>query len=407
MPNDSINKRSLRRVLILADESADWKIGGLRQLDRLALSLNEYAETHDAEPIGVAVSWKNGWRTALPNDSRLGHLEISDRADEIIANEQGVDLVLTTRVFLHRNAIGELFNEVPSPTAPLTDWRAAAVEVQDNLERSGDDQPWRYIADSDAIPSCERQLLRGNGKSQDGLVSKYLNRPISRSLSRWLLKLPITPSAWSLLIFILPIIACFAFVQGTYLGFVIGAAIFQLYSILDGCDGEIARAKFMQTEFGRRLDSFCDLIGNVMLALCMGIGLARQHAAASSHEWLFIFEGIVAAVLTLTSEGIVFARRNRDEVMTPAPLRWNGVLYQRHHEFVERSGILLLGDEVARWLLLLTKRDMALLAFFGFALLGVPSISLHLLLTVSAASTALAGNAFLRQTAPAVAQEAS
>jgi len=111
--------------------------------------------------------------------------------------------------------------------------------------------------------------------------------------------------------------------------------------------------------------------------------------------------------LILTSEGIVFVRRTRGEANTPPPQRWNGVLYQRHHEFVERSGILLLGDEVARWLLILTKRDMAMFAFFIFALIDVPSLSLHLQLIVGAASTALAGNAFLRQTAPAVAQEAS
>jgi len=35
--------RTLRRVLVLADESADWMVAGLRQLDRLSLSLNEFA----------------------------------------------------------------------------------------------------------------------------------------------------------------------------------------------------------------------------------------------------------------------------------------------------------------------------------------------------------------------------
>src|SRR4051812_20294116 len=99
MPDELMTNRSLRRVLILADESADWKIAGLRQLDRLALSLNEFAEAHDTERVSVAVYWKNGWRTPLPHDSRLQNIEISDRAAEFIADERGVDLVLTTRVF--------------------------------------------------------------------------------------------------------------------------------------------------------------------------------------------------------------------------------------------------------------------------------------------------------------------
>jgi phosphatidylglycerophosphate synthase len=407
MPNELLTQRSLRRVLILADESADWKIAGLRQLDRLALSLNEYAETH--ERLSLCVSWKNAYRAALPNDSRLESISISDRADEFISDERGVDLVLSTRVFLHRGAIEELFAALPSAAADLSDWQDTAGEARANfacLAERTSEQPWQYISAQREIPACERRFLRGNGKSQDGIVSRYVNRPISRWLSRWLLKTPITPSMWSLLIFVLPILACFAFVRGTYAGFVIGAAIFQLYSIIDGCDGEIARAKFMQTEFGRRLDSFCDMVGNVMLAICLGIGLTREHATTSNSEWLFFFEGILAAILILTSEGIVFVRRNRGETNNPSP-RWNGVLYQRHHEFVERSGILLLGDEVARWVLILTKRDMEMLAFFVFALLAIPSLNLHLQLIAAAASTALASNAFLRQAAPAVAQEAS
>ena len=35
--------QSFRRVLIVADESADWMVAGLRQLDRLALSVDEFA----------------------------------------------------------------------------------------------------------------------------------------------------------------------------------------------------------------------------------------------------------------------------------------------------------------------------------------------------------------------------
>src|SRR3954453_12729868 len=105
MPNEFSTNRSLRRVLILADESADWKIAGLRQLDRLALSLNEFAEAHDAERVSVGVSWKNGWRTPLPNDSRLHKVEFSDRAEELIAEDRRVDFVPPTRGFMHRGLV--------------------------------------------------------------------------------------------------------------------------------------------------------------------------------------------------------------------------------------------------------------------------------------------------------------
>jgi hypothetical protein len=37
------NNQTLRNILILADQSADWKVAGLRQLDRVLLALNSYA----------------------------------------------------------------------------------------------------------------------------------------------------------------------------------------------------------------------------------------------------------------------------------------------------------------------------------------------------------------------------
>jgi hypothetical protein len=40
----------LSRVVILADESANWRVAGLRQLDRLVLCLDEFAK---AEPLDL------------------------------------------------------------------------------------------------------------------------------------------------------------------------------------------------------------------------------------------------------------------------------------------------------------------------------------------------------------------
>ena len=265
---------------------------------------------------------------------------------------------------------------------------------------------WQYVTDAGAIPAVERAFLRENGKSQDGLVSKYLNRPISRSISRLLLKTEMVPSTWSVIIFSLPLLACAAFLQGTLTSFAIGCVIFQLYSILDGCDGEIARSRFMHSDFGRRLDSLLDLTGNMLLAICLGIGLALHALPSLSLSWFYVAEGAAAAACVVISEGIVFLRRSRrDQERTTTPL--NGALYQRHHELFQRSGILVLGENVAWWLVFMTKRDMAMLAFVILALVGQPEWILHLLLGVGAVNSALAGNAFLRAPAPAIQQEAS
>src|SRR5207248_7553288 len=127
-------------------------------------------------------------------------------------------------------------------------------------------------------------------KPQDGFVSRFLNRPISRFITRFLLKLPIHPDAWTLSIFILPVLGCFFLVRGDYGSIVIGAALFQVYSILDGCDGEIARAKNLESRRGEFLDHFCDLLGSLLFVVALGFGL---HLVA---------EGIVCAILIAANE---------------------------------------------------------------------------------------------------------
>ena len=42
-------------------------------------------------------------------------------------------------------------------------------------------------------------------KPRDGFVSRFFNRPISRSITRFLIKFPVHPDVWTLSIFVLPI----------------------------------------------------------------------------------------------------------------------------------------------------------------------------------------------------------
>src|SRR5437879_13581834 len=79
-------------------------------------------------------------------------------------------------------------------------------------------------------------------KPQDGLVSRFLNRPISRRITSVLLKFPIHPSTWTLSICGLPLIASVFLARGDSGSIVIGAAIFQVFCLLGACHGHIARS---------------------------------------------------------------------------------------------------------------------------------------------------------------------
>src|SRR2546423_13907753 len=67
---------SFDHVIILADESANWKIGGLRQLDRLVLALDELATSISSQrKIDIFIFWRpdiapeKRWQ---PEDPRIG-----------------------------------------------------------------------------------------------------------------------------------------------------------------------------------------------------------------------------------------------------------------------------------------------------------------------------------------------
>ena len=109
-------------------------------------------------------------------------------------------------------------------------------------------------------------------KPQDGFVSRFLNRPISSRITGVLVKFPVHPSAFTVSIFVLPVDRRRIFMRGDYLSILMGAAIFQVFSILDGCDGEIARARNLESKFGERLDNVCDFLGSLIYVLALGFG---------------------------------------------------------------------------------------------------------------------------------------
>jgi phosphatidylglycerophosphate synthase len=218
-------------------------------------------------------------------------------------------------------------------------------------------------------------------KPQDGFVSRFLNRPISRRITSVLLKFPIHPSAWTISIFILPLLASVFLVRGDYVSVVIAAAIFQVFSILDGCDGEIARAKNLESKFGERLDYFCDFAASLVYVLALGLGLHRSH------------EGIVCAVLITANELLLRVGKSKMSVASSAS---HESFYARHRGMIEHSGLFNLGERFVWWLFQLTKRDMAILVFLILALLGLGDWILNLWTIVAGASLVLSAIAVIR-----------
>jgi len=200
-------------------------------------------------------------------------------------------------------------------------------------------------------------------KPQDGFVSRFLNRPISSRITRVLVKFPVHPSAFTASIFVLPVTAGIFLLRGDYFSILVGAVIFQVFSILDGCDGEIARAKNLESKFGERLDNVCDFLGSLVYVLALGTGL---------HHFK---EGVVCALLIAANELVLRWGTGAKRI---ASEDFHESFYARHHGMIGHSGLLDLGERFVWWLFQLTKRDVAMFFFLVLALLNVSNWILHL-----------------------------
>lgn len=155
------------------------------------------------------------------------------------------------------------------------------------------DDYWIDVDDDKTFKKAKDKLLDTLKKTSDGPVSRYLNRPISIRISKYLVKTNITPNFMSFFSFILAMLGAFFFFLGGYINLVIGGILAQGASVIDGCDGEIARLKFQKTDFGGWFDAVLDRYADAFLLF----GLA-WYVYASDANWLTLFIGFLAIIGT-------------------------------------------------------------------------------------------------------------
>ncbi|HVZ74888.1 MAG TPA: CDP-alcohol phosphatidyltransferase family protein [Polyangia bacterium] len=121
------------------------------------------------------------------------------------------------------------------------------------------------------------ELLRGDL----GLVARYLNKPISFRLTRHVFcRLPFSPNQITLGAGLVGLVGAAFISMGSYAAVVLGFFLAHVQSILDGCDGELARVRFQRSAIGEWLDTFVD--DGLNLALVAALARAVQNPARTS-----------------------------------------------------------------------------------------------------------------------------
>lgn len=120
--------------------------------------------------------------------------------------------------------------------------------------------------------AAEDWLLRSLVKDTEGFMSRHVERRISLAITRQLVNTRITPNEMTLVSLTIGLLGAPFFLSAEPLLQLVGSLLFLTHSILDGCDGELARLKFQESPTGARLDFWGDNLVHVAVFGCMAVG---------------------------------------------------------------------------------------------------------------------------------------
>ncbi len=199
------------------------------------------------------------------------------------------------------------------------------------------------------------ELLRGDL----GLVARYLNKPVSFRITRYLLcRLPVTPNQVTLGAAAIGLVGCGLVASGQHAFMVLGLFLAHVQSVLDGCDGELARVRFQQSAIGEWLDTVVDDALNLALFAALGVGMWR-----ASGSVVTLAAGLGATAMLLTYNAVAYRELLRQgEGGEVLKVRW---WFARGADFKE-----LASSGAKRYLLALGRRDFFLFAWVVLSALG-------------------------------------
>lgn len=158
---------------------------------------------------------------------------------------------------------------------------------------------------------AEHHLLRGLIKDTEGFMSRQFERRISLAITRCLVSTGLSPNAMTVVSVGVGLLGAPFFLSAHWSYQLIGALLFLAHSILDGCDGELARLRFQESRWGGVLDFWGDNVVHVAVFACMGIGWSLS-VGETWPLWL----GVLAVGGTIGSAGMVYRHTMQGEGST-------------------------------------------------------------------------------------------
>ena len=227
-------------IVFESEEIAQHLVAGIPCAARAVLELAERGQL--APNAVLLLAGRSVWQNPKAISDEIARLTPQVTVEFGSLDESEPEYVVDGVVAVSSNAVGGADAELLAP-APLP--KRSAKEARAALDKAG------------------KHIVASTGKPTDGLVSEWINRPISQFISYHWLKLAwVRPIHATIAAAICGIAMAICLFSASPTGLVAGAILYQISSIIDGVDGEIARAARRSSKWGATLDTASDTVTN-------------------------------------------------------------------------------------------------------------------------------------------------
>ncbi len=291
-------------LVVLTGTAPSLPVGGLSILERWQRSLTAHGVRRVTQvplaELSTALAAAEGPLLLAWDHSVAEHLAIESFVEEAGTCEAGAwralrregvpapAPVLVLGLDAARHAAGLSAEQLGGPDALAGALGASSLRLE---AFDSPDGYWSRITDARSAKTATWKLLNRLRWRPGGLVAKHLNRPISTRLSYLLIDTPVTPNQTTIVAFLIGLAGVVLIFMGGYVNTIVGTALLQVNSVVDGIDGELARIRHQNSDFGAYLDSVCDEVLNS--GTMIGIGYNLSHFKYGGHP-LYLWAGIIA-----------------------------------------------------------------------------------------------------------------
>ena len=137
--------------------------------------------------------------------------------------------------------------------------------------------------------------------SDSPIIDRYIIRKISGLITGLIVKTPVTPNQVTIVSLVIGIVAAVFFSHGAYICTIVAGVLYFVSTVFDQCDGEVARFKHMESDFGRSFDIIVDSIVNAAIVIGITIAIYKTNGSGLTIVvGLLAMMGIVISLLLTT-----------------------------------------------------------------------------------------------------------